>query len=83
MRRSAASLMLEADESDKDREFWAKIDLFHLLCSGAMKPAYWTEVFVVTDSPCVQLACCRVARVALILPRSWRFGAELTGNAVV
>ena len=70
MRRSVASLLLEADEGDKDREFGAKTDLFDLLRSDAMKLACWTKLFVVTDSPCVQLECCRVVRVALILPHS-------------
>jgi hypothetical protein len=41
MRRRAASILLEADESDKDGGFWAKNNFFALLCSCAMKPADW------------------------------------------
>lgn len=77
MLRMTALLMLEAGMSDKDGAFWVKANLFHLLCTYAMKTAYCAELFVVADNPCVQLAGCRMASAALILPRSWKFKPNL------
>jgi len=80
MRRTTATLILDAGESDKDGEFSTKIHVFHFLRSHAMEAAHWAYLFTVTDSPCAELACLKRAHPSLLLLGGWNFSNKMTRN---
>lgn len=65
--RSIAPLVLAASESDKDGQFWAKIEIYTFRHSGAIERAHWANLFAVMDSPCTQLECVRKAPPASLV----------------
>lgn len=66
--RRVASLVLEAHEGDKEREFCAKIEFSTFRHSNAIETAHRAHLFTVIDSPCTQLVGPRRTSPALLLP---------------